>query len=134
MKKEPINPDTLFNVQGAGLSQAILSEGRKTLHISGQVAMDKDRNIVGPGDLAAQTEQALKNLKDVLDSVNATPDSLVQVRTYVVDYSPEKFPEILSVLVPFYGNATPAAHTLIGISSLAAPGLLIEIEAVAVLD
>ncbi|MEM8936896.1 MAG: RidA family protein [Pseudomonadota bacterium] len=134
MKREPINPDSLFSVEGAGLSHAIFSQGKKTLHISGQVAMDAEGKIVGAGDLAAQTNQALKNLGNILASVKASPENLVQIRTYVVNYSPEQFPTILSAIIPFYGGATPAAHTLVGVSSLAVPDLLIEIEGIAVLD
>jgi enamine deaminase RidA (YjgF/YER057c/UK114 family) len=69
----------------------------------------------------------------VLAEVGATPDNVVRLRTYVVDHSPEKLGVFLPEIGAFYGSATPAPNTVVGVAALALPDFLIEIEAVAAL-
>jgi len=126
-----INPPGLYDSVRYGFSHATLQDGGRTLHLAGQVAWDKDCNVVGPGDLAAQTRQALANLKAVLAEAGATPADVVRLRTYVVDHSPEKLGVVLPEIGAFYEGATPAPNTFLGVSALALPDFLIEIEAVA---
>lgn len=126
-----INPPSLYDSVGYGFSHATLQDGGKTLHLAGQVAWDKDCNVVGPGDLAAQTRQALANLKAVLAEAGASPADVVRLRTYVVDHSPDKLGIVLPEIGAFYEGATPAPNTFLGVSALALPDFLIEIEAVA---
>jgi len=117
-----------------GFSHAVETRGARLLHMAGQVAWDKDRNLVGEGDLAAQCEQVFANLKEVLASQGASPANIARLRTYVVDYSPDKLAIIGPAIQSFYGEVTPAANTLLGVQALAMPGFLIEVEATAVLD
>ncbi|WP_157219970.1 RidA family protein [Flavisphingomonas formosensis] len=126
-----INPPSLYDSVGYGFSHATLQDGGKTLHLAGQVAWDKDCNVIGAGDLAAQTRQALANLKAVLAEAGATPADVVRLRTYVVDHSPDKLGVVLPEIGAFYEGATPAPNTFLGVSTLALPDFLIEIEAVA---
>jgi enamine deaminase RidA (YjgF/YER057c/UK114 family) len=63
-----------------------------------------------------------------------TAASVVRLRTYVVDYSPDKLAVLGPALAEFYGDSLPAANTLLGVSALAMPEFLIEIEATAVSD
>lgn len=126
-----INPRSLYNAVEYGFSHAVESRGGRLVHLSGQVAWDADRNIVGAGDLGAQSMQCVANLKAVLAEVGATPADVVRIRTYVVDHSPDKLGPIGDALAAFYGGVTPAANTLIGVQSLALPDFLIEIEATA---
>ena len=128
-----INPPDMYDSLSYGFSHATSSEPGRLLHLSGQVAWDKDHNVVGAGDLAAQARQALANLKDVLASQGCTPADLVRIRTYVVDHTPEKLGPVAGELMAFYGDATPAANTWIGVQALALPDFLIEIEATAVI-
>jgi enamine deaminase RidA (YjgF/YER057c/UK114 family) len=85
--------------------------------------------LVGPGDLGAQTAQALANLKAVIEAAGATPADVVRVRTYVVNHSPEAFGPVLTEMAKFYGDAQPAPNTWIGVAALAMPDFMIEIEA-----
>jgi enamine deaminase RidA (YjgF/YER057c/UK114 family) len=133
MANQKINPETLYNAVQFGFSHAALQEGGRTLHLAGQVAWDGAGNLVGPGDLAAQTAQALANLKAVLAAVGATPANVVRLRTYVVNHSPDKLGVVLGQFGGFYGDATPAPNTFIGVQALALPDFLIEIEGVAAL-
>jgi len=126
-----INPPSLYDSVSYGFSHATLQDGGKTLHLAGQVAWDKDCSIVGPGDLAAQTRQALANLKAVLAEAGATPADIVRLRTYVVDHSPDKLGVVLPEIGAFYEGAVPAPNTFLGVAALALPDFLIEIEATA---
>ena len=133
MPAERKNPETMYNSLEFGFSHASVSEGGRMLHLAGQVAWDKDRNLVGGDDLAAQARQCLANLKEVLASEGATPADLVRIRTYVVDHSPDKIGPVAGEMMAFYGDAMPAPNTWIGVQALAMPEFLIEIEATAVL-
>ncbi len=134
MTNSKINPAGLYDAVGYGFSHAALQESGRTLHLAGQVAWDKDCNVVGGDDLAAQTRQALANLKTVLAEAGATPANIVRLRTYVVNHSPDKLGVVLPEIGAFYGDATPAPNTFLGVAALALPDFLIEIEATAALD
>ncbi|MXO67040.1 RidA family protein [Altericroceibacterium endophyticum] len=134
MSNTPINPGQLYDALGFGFSHAVESTGSRTLHLAGQVAWDPECNVVGEGDLAVQTRQALSNLKAVLAEAGAGPEHVVRLRTYVVDHKPEKLGVVLPEIGAFYDGAGPAANTFIGVAALAMPEFLIEIEATAVLD
>jgi enamine deaminase RidA (YjgF/YER057c/UK114 family) len=126
-----INPAGLYNALGYGFSHATLQEGGATLHLAGQVAWDSECAVVGAGDLAAQTRQALANLKAVLAEAGCTPADIVRLRTYVVDHTPDKLGPVLGAIGEFYGDAVPAPNTFIGVAALALPDFLVEIEATA---
>jgi enamine deaminase RidA (YjgF/YER057c/UK114 family) len=128
---ERLNPSGLYNSLKFGFSHAVRQRGSDTLHLAGQVALNKDGELVGPGDLAAQTRQVLANLRQVLEAAGATPANLVRLRTYVVNHSPDKLGPVLGEIMAFYAGVTPAANTFIGVSTLARPDYLIEIEATA---
>lgn len=134
MPNTKINPAGLYDAVGYGFSHAALQDGGRTLHLAGQVAWDKDCNVIGGDDLAAQTRQALANLKTVLAEVGATPANIVRLRTYVVNHSPDKLGVVLPEVGAFYAGETPAPNTFIGVAALALPDFLIEIEATAVID
>lgn len=132
--KEGINPPTVFRSLDRGFSQAVVASGRRTVYVSGQVALDAKERIVGGTDLEAQAYQAFANLKSVVEAAGGTLADVVTVRIYVVDYRPEK---AAAVAIPFRrafpGEPKPAS-TWIGVAALAAPEFLIEVEAVAVVD
>ena len=132
MRAERVNPATLYNSVQFGFSHAVRQKGGDTLHLAGQVAWDKEGKVVGGGDLAAQTRQALANLREVLAAAGATPADIVRLRTYVVDHSPDKLGPVLGEIGAFYAGAPPAANTFIGVQALALPDFLVEIEATAV--
>jgi enamine deaminase RidA (YjgF/YER057c/UK114 family) len=134
MKRKIVNPATVYQTARFGFSQAVVQETARTLHVSGQVAWDRDSKIVGDGDLGTQARQALANLKAVLAEAGATPADVVRMRIYVVGYTPDKFESIGPEIAAFYGGADPGASTLIGVQALARPEFLIEIEADAALD
>lgn len=109
------------------MSQAI--EIGNAIYVSGQVAMDSGGNVVGQGDMKAQTRQALQNVKTVLESAGASMADVAKVTVYMTDIS--RLRETHEVRAEFFPDPPPAS-TGIEISALAFPGLLIEIEAIAV--
>ena len=122
--------DGLF--KNPAYSHVAIASGARTIYISGQVAMDSQGNLVGAGDLGAQTEQVMRNLGLALAGAGASFADVVKITTYVVDYKPEHRATIGKVRSQFFAGREPPASTLVGISALALPGWLIEIEAVAV--
>jgi enamine deaminase RidA (YjgF/YER057c/UK114 family) len=96
--------------------------------------MDQQGKLVGEGDLGAQTEQVMRNLGAALAAGGATFANVVKITTYVVDYKPEMRAVVSKARSPFFAGREPPASTLVGVSALALPGWLIEIEAIAVLD
>lgn len=133
MAVERINPSDLYNSLNFGFSHATISKEGGLLHLSGQVAWDKDNNLVGGEDLAAQTRQALANLKAVLADQGLDPSDLVRIRTYVVDHNPDKLGPVTGEMMAFWGDTMPCANTWLGVQALAMPEFLIEIEATAAL-
>ncbi|MCR9136759.1 MAG: RidA family protein [Alphaproteobacteria bacterium] len=131
MATKRINPSEMYDSLTYGFSHASISEPGQVLHLAGQVAWDKDHNLVGGDDLALQTRQVLANLKAVLASQGLGPADLVRIRTYVVNHTPDKLEPVAGELIAFYGDATPAPNTWIGVQALALPDFLIEIEATA---
>jgi enamine deaminase RidA (YjgF/YER057c/UK114 family) len=134
MRAEKVNPPGLYDSVRYGFSHAARQRGGSVLHLAGQVAWDKDGTLVGAGDLAAQARQALANIRAVLAAAGASPADVLGLRTYVVNHSPEKLGPVLGELARFYGEAIPAPNTFIGVSALALPEFLVEIEAIAVVD
>ena len=133
-QRQAINPPELYAAVPFGFSHAVLQTGGRTLHLAGQVAWNAQGELVGAGDLVAQTRQALANLRQVLAACGAAPKDVVRLRTYVVNHSPDKLGPVSAEIVAFYGGATPAANTFLGVQALALPDFLIEIEATAVLQ
>jgi enamine deaminase RidA (YjgF/YER057c/UK114 family) len=132
--RESINPVSLFPSLQSGFSQGVVASGRRTLYVSGQVAWDSQRRLVGGADLEAQAKRAFENLRAVLEGAGATVASVVAVRIYIVDYRPEKAAAVGGVFTAFFTGEIKPASTWVGVQALADPGFLIEIEATAVLD
>ena len=98
--------------------------------ISGMVAMDQSGAVVGDADPAAQARQALKNLGLCLEAVGATPKHVCKVTVYLRNM--EHRNQVNVARMEFFGSDRPAS-TLVEVSGLILPELLVEIEAVAVL-
>ena len=134
MPKTPINPESVFRSLEYGFSQAVLASGRQTLYLSGQTAWDAGQQNVGGRDLGTQARQAFMNVRRVVEAAGGTLDDVVSLRIYVVDYRPEHAAVVGSALRECFRGPTMPASTWLGVSSLAKPEFLIEVEAVAVLE
>jgi len=124
-----LNPQSLSTP--TGYSHVVEVNSGRTIYIAGQVALDRSGNLVGKGDFAAQTKQVFENLKLALASVGATFDNVVKVNTYVTDMS--QIETLRNIRNTYYGKNAPAS-TLVQIGKLAREDLMIEIEAIAVMQ
>ena len=127
-----INPTALGTP--TGYSHVTIAGPGRLVYASGQVARDPNGVLIGPGDLAAQTEQIYENLRTALAAAGADLADLVKVVTYVVDLTPEKADIVRSVRNRYMGNGPFPASTMVGVSSLVSTNLMIEIEATAMID
>lgn len=132
---------TLINPQGLPeidlYHQVAVATGSRTVFVAGQVGLDAEDGSVGD-DLTDQTANCYLNVARALSEVGASFTDVVRLTVYLVDWTPEKMPLFLA------GVARAAAQlgidvprpplTGIGVAALAEPGLLVEIEATAVLD
>jgi len=100
------------------------------LFISGQASIDEKGNVVGKGDIKAQTRQTLENMRSVLSQLGATMDDVVKVTIFVTDMS--HFNEIHEVRREYFKKGNYPASTIVEINRLALEDLMIEIEAIAV--
>ena len=131
-KKQHLKPSGLHN--NPAYSHVVVASGARTIYISGQVATDEEGRVVGEGDIAAQTTQVMQHLGSALKAAGANYSDIVKITTYVVGYKPELRPIIGKARSAFFDGLEPPASTLVGVSALAAPEWMIEIEAVAVTD
>ena len=134
MPKEYINPDNLFPSLPHGFSQIVVASGKRMVFISGQTAWDERKNIVGGDSVLEQARQAFRNLEKAMAAAGGTLKDVVTLRIYVVDYQAESGTAVGTALREFFSSHSPPASTWIGVSALAVPEFLIEIEATAVLD
>ena len=132
MPIEHHNPEGLF--LSGRYTHVVSVENARLLFISGQIAMDESGNIVGDNDLAAQTTQVFENLKTVLKHFDADFGNVVKLTMYIVNFQYEDRSAVVDVLSRYVDSQNPPANTFLGVQSLARPGLMIEIEAVAAVE
>jgi len=101
------------------------------IFVSGQAALDLEGNIVGEGDFEAQAVQAFDNLRAVLTAGGSDLNKLIKVNIYVTDMS--NFETVVAMRQRYFSAPWPA-DTLVEVSALALPQLMIEIEGVALAD
>lgn len=131
-KLKKIEPSSLPPVSKS-YSQAILVESGKLLFVSGQVSVNAQGEIVGKGDLRAQTKQVFENLKTVLAASGATFEQVVKLTYFVVSSHKDGIGVVREVRTSYLPTTTPPASTFLYVEGLYDPNILIEIEAVAVL-
>ncbi|MFF0693379.1 Rid family hydrolase [Streptomyces tendae] len=125
-----VSPPSVHNPSDQ-ITQVVTVDGRRLVHLSGQVAWDERGRPVGLGDHGAQAAQIARNLDAAPAAVGATRDDIVDETIYVVGYTPELLPAIFGPLRA--GVAKAPASTLVGVSALFAPGFLLEVKVVAAL-
>ena len=131
MPTQFLNPPGLAPTNG--WTHVVSSTAGKTIYVSGQVSVDERGQVVGKGDLKAQTEQTFANLKAALKVAGASFRDVVKMNLYVVGLKPELVPLIREVRARYVNRESPPASTLVGVSALVGADWLIEIDVVAVL-
>jgi enamine deaminase RidA (YjgF/YER057c/UK114 family) len=116
---------------GPGYAHAVTASG-KLAFVSGQVALDADGRLVGPGDLAAQLAQAMRNLRRILAALGADWPDVARFTWYVLDASSlQVIRDVRDELIrPSLGDRPNPASTLVQVAALARPEFLVEVEAV----
>jgi len=132
MKRESLNPATLSTPRG--YSHVTVVTSTRQVHVSGQVALNAAGEVVGKGDLAAQTEQVYENLGHALAAAGAKLSDVFKVVTYIVGLDPGKVTAVRTVRNKHLGDGPYPASTMVGVTALVHPDLLVEIEAIAALD
>lgn len=129
-----INPDNHIHVPA--YHHVAVATGSRQIHIAGQVSWDPEGNVVSPGDLTGQVSQVFRNVHKSLQAAGATFSDVVRVTWYLVDWEPAKADAFLAGLEQagreFETSAPPAS--VIGVSALWAPELLVEAEFTAVVE
>ena len=128
MRKKLIHRDTSWD-RKMHYSQAVRVED--TIYVSGQVALDDLGNVVGAGDIAAQTRQAVRNIEKILKSEGATLSDIVKITSFLTRRNSGMVTAYDDAMGEFFPNNCPAS-TLVEVKSLVLRGLLVEIESVAV--
>lgn len=130
-----VNPSGLPEVDV--YRQVSVATGSKLIHVAGQVSWDADGKTIGDGDLTAQVEQCYLNVGTALAGVGASFADVVKLTVHVVDWAPERMPELLEGIARAsvkLGTTPMAPVSLFGIAALDVPEHLVEVEATAVLD
>jgi enamine deaminase RidA (YjgF/YER057c/UK114 family) len=100
--------------------------------VSGQVGFDADGQLAGE-DHYSQAEQAFRNLATAVEAVGGSMESILKITIFVVDHHPQLLEPLMNARAAAFGDHKPAS-TYVGVQALARPGLLVEVEAIAVLD
>jgi len=127
---EYINPDGLIK-NPAFTNIAVVKGNVKTVYIGGQDAVNGKREIVGKGDIKAQTEQVMINLQIALDASGAKLENIIKWNIYLVQGTQPQ--PALEVFRQVWGNRpNPPLITMVYVSALAHPDFLLEMDAIAV--
>lgn len=112
----------------------VKARGVRTIYVAGQVSVDEQKNLIGPGDLATQSEQAFRNLTRALAAGGATTTDVVKLNLYVKHYQPADATIIGEAFRRAFPHQDLPVSTWLGVEALAEEGFLIEVDAVAVVE
>jgi enamine deaminase RidA (YjgF/YER057c/UK114 family) len=115
---------------GNGYTHVVMGTGR-LIALSGQVALDEDGEVVGPGDPAAQARQVFENLRRCLAAAGAGFDDVVKLTYFVTDVA--HMPAVRVVRDQYIDVERRPASTAVQVVALIRPELLLEVEAFAIL-
>jgi enamine deaminase RidA (YjgF/YER057c/UK114 family) len=127
MARELVNPPELH--PAPGFSHVAIAEGARIVHFAGQLGLNPDFSLVAD-DLRGQTVGAMRNLEVAMKAVGVGWDDFVRRTIYTT--APTEYAVITEAIDEVTGGAAHPAQTIVGITGLAVPGCLIEIECTAV--
>jgi enamine deaminase RidA (YjgF/YER057c/UK114 family) len=130
MAVELRNPEGLH--QPPTYSHLAIGSGSRVVFIAGQVGFDADGRLIGR-DHVSQAEQAYRNLAVAVEAAGGTIRDIAKITVFVVDHGPELIDPLAAARGAVFGDHRPAS-TYLGVAKLIRPELLVEVEAVAVLD
>ena len=124
-----INPPELF--PPPGFSHVAVASGQRLVFVAGQTAIAPDFSVVGEGDLAAQTRASMECVGLALRAAGAGWEHVVRRTIYTV--APTEFDVITRAIEEVTGDSPHPPQTIIGVTGLALPQLMIEIEVTALI-
>jgi 2-iminobutanoate/2-iminopropanoate deaminase len=124
-----INPPGL--VKPTGYTHVVVAPDGRTAYVAGQVAFDSTGQLIGSGDFRAQAERVYQNLSRALRAVGGSLEDIVKTTTFITDL--KNLPTLREVRARSARSGHPPANTLVVVSSLARPELMLEVEAIAIL-
>ncbi len=131
MKKQYTNPKELSTPRF--YTHAVSAEGPgKLVYVSCQVSWDAGGNVVGKGDMRAQSEQVFRNVGVALKAAGAGWSDVIKMNGYMVGMSAERVGAYREVRQRYLQEGALPASTLVGVEALVHPDLLLEVEVVAV--
>ena len=125
-----VNPPELF--PPPGFSHVAVATGPRLVFVAGQTALGPDFAVIGEGDLAAQTRAAMECVGIALRAADAGWDDVVRRTIYTV--APTEFEVVARAIEEVTGETAHPPQTIIGVTGLALPQLMIEIEVTALLS
>ena len=128
MAKQHLNPEGMPPPVGP-YSNVVSTPPGRMVFVAGQVAYDAEGNVVGVGDVAAQTRQVMENVRLALEAAGASFADVVKVVNYITDIG--EFSKMAAVRREYLKEPHPIS-SLVEVSALMEPDLIIEIEAIAV--
>ncbi|MGH2442545.1 MAG: RidA family protein [Chloroflexota bacterium] len=129
MQKTQVNPWTWQD--RAGFSQAWkVDDARTVIFVSGQVSISAEGQPLHAGDFEGQVRQCFENMRTVLEAAEASLDHVVKLGVFMLDIT--RLVDFGRIQSEFFSGAQPAA-TALGVTALALPDLMIEVEATAVI-
>jgi enamine deaminase RidA (YjgF/YER057c/UK114 family) len=127
--RTPLNPPGVFPPRG-NYVHAVVVSAPTLVFVAGQTAVDEAGNVVGKGDIEAQARQVFRNLQTILEAAGSSLQDIVTWTIY--DTNPDAHREAISrVGAEVMGGIYPASSR-IGVTRLAHPDYLLEIDAVAI--
>jgi enamine deaminase RidA (YjgF/YER057c/UK114 family) len=125
--RELVNPPDLH--PAPGFSHVALARGTTVVHFAGQLGIGQDFGLLAT-DLHGQTVAAMRNVESAMRAVGVGWDDIVRRTIYTTE--PTEYETITRAIDEVTGGAEHPAQTIVGVTGLAVPGCLIEIECTAV--
>jgi len=132
MTLERLNPGELYPPFNNRYTQVVISSGSHQIHVAGVIALDTEMNLIGEGDMKTQTRVVMENIGKALSAAGASAADVVRINTFTTNVD-EFQAEAHSEVLDFFGATLPAS-TLVGVTRLADPRYLVEIEVTAVVE
>ena len=132
MTLERMNPSDVYQPYKNYYTQVIRATGTTQVHVAGTLALNTAGELVGEGDLVTQVRVTMENIGKSLAAAGAKPADVVRIKIFTLDvdkYRSEGHPEVLK----FFNGDLPVS-TLLGVTRLADPRFLVEIEVTAIVD
>lgn len=123
------NPAGVWSPGARAFSQGVITGEGVTLYITGQVAWDADSQVVGEGDITAQTHKTFQNIQTIVEAAGGTLEDLATMTIYFLDR--DHLPAIQEVRRRYIKTPGAPASTAVQVSGLVIPELLVEITPVA---